>query len=318
MQVLEHEHERPFVGDRLEEATPGGERLLAFVARPGVVRLEPDEWTQLALDPGDVCGVFDEPRHGAAQLFGRLLGAVRVEDSRLRLHHLRQRPERDALAVGQRTPVPPEDEPEVARLDRLEELVDEPALADAGHADQRHELRLPLADHARQRLAQQRQLLLATDQRRAADALDSDAGPGSARLPDRHGLGLALRLHRSCLDEVDRALRCSVGGLVDEDRVRVGRRLQARGRVDDIPGGHALARFGPGTEGDQRLAGGDADADVQLLLAERVADRERGPHRPLGVVLVRDWGAEDRHHRVADELLDRPAEALELRPDRAW
>ena len=35
----------------------------------------------------------------------------------------------------------------------------------------------------------------------------------------------------------------------------------------------------------------------------------------FGVVLVRDRGAEDRHHRVADELLDGAAEALELVPE---
>ena len=43
-----------------------------------------------------------------------------------------------------------------------------------------------------------------------------------------------------------------------------------------------------------------------------VADRERSPHRALGIVLVRDRRAEERHHRVADELLHRAAAALEL------
>ena len=46
---------------------------------------------------------------------------------------------------------------------------------------------------------------------------------------------------------------------------------------------------------------------------QRVADRERGADGALRVVLVRDGRAEDRHHGVADELLDRAAEALELR-----
>ena len=32
----------------------------------------------------------------------------------------------------------------------------------------------------------------------------------------------------------------------------------------------------------------------------------------LGVVLVGDWRAEDRDDRIADELLDRAAEALDL------
>ena len=70
---------------------------------------------------------------------------------------------------------------------------------------------------------------------------------------------------------------------------------------------------GPCVERDQRLAGRDPDADLELaLLGERVANRERRADRALGIVLVRDRGAEDGHDRVADELLDRAAEALEL------
>jgi hypothetical protein len=46
-----------------------------------------------------------------------------------------------------------------------------------------------------------------------------------------------------------------------------------------------------------------------------VADRERGSYRALWVVLVRDRGAEHGHDRVADELLDGTAEALELTTD---
>jgi hypothetical protein len=50
------------------------------------------------------------------------------------------------------------------------------------------------------------------------------------------------------------------------------------------------------------------------LLHAPVADRQRGPHCPLRVVLVRSRRAEDRHHRIADELLDRAATPLELLP----
>ena len=51
---------------------------------------------------------------------------------------------------------------------------------------------------------------------------------------------------------------------------------------------------------------------VQLL--DRLQDAEPGPDGALGVVLVRDRSAEHRHHRVPDELLDRPAVALDLLP----
>jgi hypothetical protein len=56
-----------------------------------------------------------------------------------------------------------------------------------------------------------------------------------------------------------------------------------------------------------------AGAGLQLELRHRVEDRQPRPDRPLGVVLVRDRSAERRHHCVADELLDRPAETLDLR-----
>ena len=83
--------------------------------------------------------------------------------------------------------------------------------------------------------------------------------------------------------------------------------------VDDVAGRHAFSRVGSRVERDERLARGDADAHLELtVLGERFADRQRRPNGSLRVVLVRDRRAEDGHDRVADELLDRSAEALEL------
>ena len=47
-------------------------------------------------------------------------------------------------------------------------------------------------------------------------------------------------------------------------------------------------------------------------IASRIA--EPRAHGPLGVVLVGDGRPEDRHHGIPDELLDRPAVELDLRP----
>jgi hypothetical protein len=67
-------------------------------------------------------------------------------------------------------------------------------------------------------------------------------------------------------------------------------------------------------ECDQRLTGRDADVDLQLSGGgELLPDRQRGPDGALGVVLVRDGRAEDRHHRVAHKLRDRAAVPLEDR-----
>ena len=69
----------------------------------------------------------------------------------------------------------------------------------------------------------------------------------------------------------------------------------------------------PRAEQHERLAGVDGDPHLEVVLLPRpVADRERRADGALGIVLVRDRRAEEGHHRVADELLDRAAVPLEL------
>ena len=98
----------------------------------------------------------------------------------------------------------------------------------------------------------------------------------------------------------------------------LGGRLDPRRGVDEVAGDHALAL---GAERDRGLAGEHAGrarssgAPTSAPSADDGRDQvERGPHRALGVVLVRDRRAPDGHDRVADELLDRAAVALDHRP----
>ncbi len=144
--------------------------------------------------------------------------------------------------------------------------------------------------------------------------VDADAAARLERLPGLDGLGLALRLHRLGGPVVDRVAGRAPGRLADEDAVDRRVRLEPRRRVDDVAGDHALALLRPRAERDERLPGVDADAELELglLVEDPVADGERRADGALGVVLVRDGSAEDRHHGVADELLDGAAEALEL------
>jgi hypothetical protein len=107
--------------------------------------------------------------------------------------------------------------------------------------------------------------------------------------------------------------RRAVRRLADEDPVHRRRTLETRGRVDDVARDHALTLDGPRAERDECLARVRGRPDLQLAVAERVADRERRADGALGIVLVRDGRAEDRHHRVADELLDGAAVPLDLR-----
>ena len=69
-------------------------------------------------------------------------------------------------------------------------------------------------------------------------------------------------------------------------------------------------RAGVDVEAHQRLAGVDADADLDGLAADArqgvdlVDQAQAGAHGALGVVLVQGGHAEDGDHGVADELLD--------------
>ena len=98
---------------------------------------------------------------------------------------------------------------------------------------------------------------------------------------------------------------------VCEPLVHVPRLQPGRG-VDDVAGDHRLSERGPRAEIDERLAGVDRDPQLKVRSRNGVADRDRCTHRALRVVAERGRRAEDRHHRVADELLDDTAEGLEL------
>ena len=109
--------------------------------------------------------------------------------------------------------------------------------------------------------------------------------------------------------------------LVDHEAADRRRSLEAGGGVDDVAGSDPFPRAGLGAELDDGFAGGDSGPDCKLELLrprsarDRVDDPQPSAHRALGIVLVRHRRAEDRHHRVADELLDRAAEALDLAGD---
>jgi hypothetical protein len=68
-----------------------------------------------------------------------------------------------------------------------------------------------------------------------------------------------------------------------------------------------------GFAGVHRAAHGELETGVLVVeLVDGREDAQRRAHSPLGVVLVRNRCAEDGHHRVPDELLDRSAETLNL------
>src|SRR5207249_2065214 len=88
--------------------------------------------------------LVDQLLDGACELRFDLVVAVGLEDSRLRFHHLRERPVADAFAVRQRPALAPVRQLPAA-IDRPEQLADKTALADAGSADECHQLERTLA-----------------------------------------------------------------------------------------------------------------------------------------------------------------------------
>ncbi len=118
-----------------------------------------------------------------AQLLDRLLDGVVVRDAGGDLDHLSERPVRDALAVRQRAPGE-----DGGALDSLDELAREAALADAGLAVDREQVRALVPHDAREVVFEQLELVLATDERHrdrghAAVALTEadEAATGMAR-----------------------------------------------------------------------------------------------------------------------------------------
>ena len=110
-----------------------------------------------------------------------------------------------------------------------------------------------------------------------------------------------------------------IGSFSNEDPVDRRGGLESRRRVDDVPRRHPLSELRPGAERHERLARVDGDSHFELesrigliQLDDRLADRDCGANRPLGIVLVGDRRPEERDDRIADELLHRAAMPLEL------
>ena len=140
----------------------------------------------------------------------------------------------------------------------------------------------------------------------AADARDDLAG-----LPQRLRLGLALQLDVAVQVELDGQPGQPPRGGVDQDRAGRRRRLHPSGGVDGVAGDHRLAL---GAHGGRHRAGHHAGPRREARGRDRgsqvgnLGDELHGrPHRTLGVALDGHGSAPDRHHRVADELLDRAA-----------
>ena len=161
-------------------------------------------------------------------------------------------------------------------------------------------------------LLEEPQLVRAADERRlqglapvAPAALRDD----THRPPGGNGHGLALERLLADGVEHDRPGRGALRRFADENGPGRRRGLQPGGGVDQIAGDHPLADR---PEGHGGLAGEHAGPclDRGSEGTDRVDQGERGADGPLGVVFPGARRAPDRHHGVADELLDCAAVTL--------
>jgi hypothetical protein len=89
--ILDREHQRAVLGERLEELSPGGERLGATIAAAELRGPNSDERAEVRLEPWVADHLTELPLH--------LLPRVALEDPEVCLHDLAERPEGDPVAV---------------------------------------------------------------------------------------------------------------------------------------------------------------------------------------------------------------------------
>ena len=158
-------------------------------------------------------------------------------------------------------------------------------------------------------LAQQRDLLLAPDQRGQrgrAQGLEAIDAARCQHARDPHRLGEALEMLLAELDAVEQIADQPAGARADDERAGLGQTLQAGGEVGGLADhrlllGRALAD----QVADHHDAGRDADpgreldAGTRSQRGDRLDHREGGADRALGIALLGLRVAEERQHAIA-------------------
>ena len=311
LHVLERHDDGLEFGQPLEEEPPRREEVL-LVAGGGL--LEADEMGEPRLDPLALVGVRDVALHGRVELGGDRGRLFALEDLGSAANHLRQGPVGDALAVGKATsPVPEEEVGEPVHV--LVELPRQAALADAGYAGHRHEVSPLLLSRAVKQVLHEAKLPATPDERRLETfGLEraADAGDHAQRLVELRSRRLALELVGAGVGVRDRGIGCPPCRLVHIAATRWRHGLDPGGSVDPVADDEAFL----GRPGRSSLPGHDSDPGGELEV--RVLGAEGGDcgHElepcadgSFGIVLLCRRHAPDRHHGVADELLDDTAVA---------
>ena len=208
--------------------------------------------------------------------------------------------------VGDPLPVREAASADDRRVGGGQELRHEARLAHPCRSDDRDQLAARPAARPLPRLGERSQLPLAPDQERVEAPLRGRGRHGNEP-PRRHGLSLALQRQRLDGLRLDRVSSQAQRRLGEQDLTGLRRLLQPRGDV------HGVTRREPLLGARDHLAAADADPPLDAELGQGQLHLRRRLQRAHGIVLVHGRQPEDRHHGVADELLDDAAVALDDR-----
>ena len=180
-----------------------------------------------------------------------------------------------------------------------------------------------------ERLAHERELVVATDERRVYSddtALLDRIGPRMDGAVRDDGLRLPLQLVLDGRVPVEEGLGEPVGRRVDEDRAGLGCTLEPRSSVDRVAERGVLDPLPRAERSNDDRTGGDPDAYTEArdapaslhlgcVRTDRLDDRETCQECPLRIVLGRRGRTEEREHAVAGKVLHVATEPLDLDDD---
>jgi hypothetical protein len=296
------------VDDGLDEVEEGGLRPLKVVEDEQQGEIEGERLEQLADRPerlvarGLGVGAPDsrgDPRRNDLRV--RVVGKQRGDRFGRRgprglLHDLGERPERDALPVGEAAT----GQDRGPARNQGAELGGQARLADSGGTEEREERRRPLSGDTVEGLLEQAQLVCPADHRRLPPS--DERGVGS---DVEEAEGVTGGLERGGLPEE------LVRPFADENLPGACALLESRSRVDRLAGDRSAGHDLSGLDAD---AGQETDPPVPLELLvqarESLSQLARRPDGSERVVLVHDRYAEDGHQAARRELGDASAVAL--------
>ena len=193
----------------------------------------------------------------------------------------------------------------------VDEIRDQTGLADPGRPADRDEPRDPAVDRDVEQVLEKPRFRVPAEHR----GLEAGRAPRAGPAGDHPAGAVEVKRLRLALDAMLAGVLVSDAGggdlhrhVVDEDGSRSRRRLNPRSGVDAVADHEPLIGIGQGSDLPGHHPGSRLQArgsDVGTERCDRVDQSEPGPDGSLRIVLTGLRDSPDRHHGVADELLDR-------------